>query len=153
MKCLPSDKIPHARGSVLHDWHAEILAIRGLNLALIQECHNLTESHEFQSLYVRRRDPSELLSSAGLQPFAIHEDVKIHMYCSEAPCGDASMELTMNAQQDPTPWTLPARRSEQEDPISLLNGRSYFSELGVVRRKPCMDIDCRTFSDELMVET
>ncbi|MCJ1474947.1 hypothetical protein MMC13_003607 [Lambiella insularis] len=42
----------------------------------------------------------------------------------------------MSAQQDPTPWTRPMSKSEEEDPAVLLNGRAYFSELGVVRRKP-----------------
>ena len=39
------------------------------------------------------------------------------------------MELTMNAQQDATPWA-------GTDSAGLLNGRGHFSELGVVRRKP-----------------
>jgi len=64
-------------------------------------------------------------------PFAIQDDVKIYMYCSEAPCGDASMELIMAAQDDATPWEKPADTDSDG-----LTGRGYFSELGVVRRKP-----------------
>ena len=56
------------------------------------------------------------------------------MYCSEAPCGDASMELIMAAQEDPTPWAVPQAVDGNSD---ALTGRGYFSELGVVRRKPC----------------
>jgi tRNA-specific adenosine deaminase 1 len=75
------------------------------------------------------------------QPFVIKQDVNIHMYCSEAPCGDASMELIMQAQEDPTPWQLPELASDVlsdgVDETSLeLKGRGFFSELGIVRRKP-----------------
>jgi tRNA-specific adenosine deaminase 1 len=71
------------------------------------------------------------------------------MYCSEAPCGDASMELVMDAQEDATPWTSPpptisavpsdttnSPDSTTEAAISALRGRSNFSALGLVRLKP-----------------
>jgi tRNA-specific adenosine deaminase 1 len=79
------------------------------------------------------------------------------MYCSEAPCGDASMELVMDAQEDATPWTtapptaspstalptaLPTASSSTTPPSPLpptaqaLRGRSNFSLLGAVRCKP-----------------
>jgi len=41
------------------------------------------------------------------------------------------MELIMAAQDDATPWTKPAI-----DVDAAMTGRGYFSELGVVRRKP-----------------
>lgn len=51
------------------------------------------------------------------------------------------MELTMAAQDNDTPWTLPNESPEiYGNPASAvenaLKGRGYFSELGVVRRKP-----------------
>ncbi|KAI7200695.1 hypothetical protein KC343_g8582 [Hortaea werneckii] len=49
------------------------------------------------------------------------------MYVSDAPCGDASMELVMREQEDDTPW----ERAEDGMP-----GRGNFDRLGVVRRKP-----------------
>ena len=113
MKCLPATKVSDAKGRTLHDSHAEILAIRCLNHFLIQECKRQ------QSLYVARQDSN--------QPFGITPGTRFHMYCSEAPCGDSSMELTIRAQKDPTPW--PVRHD-------ALMGRGYFSELGIVRRKP-----------------
>jgi tRNA-specific adenosine deaminase 1 len=134
MKCLPIHKIPHAKGCILHDWHAEVLAIRGLNAFLIQECLDLAKSTEYTSPYLCRRSSD----SSRFQPFTLREALRIQMYCSEAPCGDASMELVMNAQEDATPWELPAHddRTLEETP---LRGRGYFSELGRVRRKPCMN--------------
>ena len=137
MKCLPSSKISQARGFVLHDWHAEILAIRGFNAFLLQECHSLASAPSSLSPYIRHRGPNEISSSLGLQPFAVRENLKIHMYCSEAPCGDASMELVMNAQEDATPWPVPKVDQEQNNLGNSLNGRGYFSKLGRVRRKPC----------------
>ncbi|MCJ1398203.1 hypothetical protein MMC11_001400 [Xylographa trunciseda] len=136
MKCLPSIKIPQAHGFVLHDWHAEVLAIRGLNHFLIQECHDLAQSPKSHSPFVRWRDTSELSAYRGLQPFTIRESWKMHMYCSEAPCGDASMELTMDAQPDATPWRHEIIVEEREKLGTTLKGRGFFSELGIVRRKP-----------------
>jgi len=53
--------------------------------------------------------------------------------------GDASMELTMAAQEDATPWDSEALPLDEETPVNtqpILHGRSYFSALGTVRRKP-----------------
>ncbi|KAK0625630.1 tRNA-specific adenosine deaminase 1 [Lasiodiplodia hormozganensis] len=145
MKCLPASKVPSAHGVVLHDWHAEILALRAFNRFLVDECAALVSSGARVSDFVRRRDADEISRSVP-QPFAVRSDVEIHMYCSEAPCGDASMELTMDAQEDPTPWSLPANPTSaapSEDVV--LRGRGYFSELGVVRRKPAaLLLDPRT---------
>lgn len=80
-------------------------------------------------------------------PFLWRDDVTLHMYCSEAPCGDASMELVIAAQDDAAPWDAPLSRqmmdksgistpSPESMPDLLLLGRACFSHLGVVRRKP-----------------
>ncbi|KAF2774028.1 tRNA-specific adenosine deaminase [Teratosphaeria nubilosa] len=144
MKCLPKDKLHLAQGNVLHDWHAEVLAVRAFNRWLVDECANLADPHEgAASAWVRRRQKgqesrrghdnaaAEIAQSSEKrhwqgQPFELLEDVQIHMYCSEAPCGDASMELTMAAQEDATPWL------RQEE----MPGRGNFDRLGIVRRKP-----------------
>lgn len=138
MKCLPARSIPEAGGYVLHDWHAEVLAIRALNRFLIQECYDMAKTPEATSAVLRRRTALETSAGRGLQPFTLHEHVKIYMYCSEAPCGDASMELTMNAQDDATPWPVPSEdASSINSSTEILKGRGYFSQLGIVRRKPC----------------
>ena len=137
MKCLPVQQVSQARGLVLHDWHAEILAIRGFNHFLIQECHDLAGSNSSASRYIRRHESSKASISRGPQPFTIREDVEFHMYCSEAPCGDASMELIMASQADATPWVLPEPPDYATHFSDSLKGRGYFSELGIVRRKPC----------------
>ncbi|KAI0173641.1 adenosine deaminase/editase [Hypoxylon sp. FL1284] len=149
MKCLPASKIPQAFGSVLHDWHAEVLAIRAFNHFVLDECKVMLQQHS--SEFLRRRTSDEMAAGArgaegqwNGQPFAWREDFRLYMYCSEAPCGDASMELIMAAQEDATPWDMPPAVSGPETAtvtreVSLeptLPGRAYFSQLGVVRRKP-----------------
>ncbi|KNG51049.1 trna-specific adenosine deaminase [Stemphylium lycopersici] len=130
--------------NVLHDWHAEVVAIRAFNRFLLDECLLISSPPYPTSDFIKQPDTEEHAS----QPFAIRDDVSIHMYCSEAPCGDASMELTMAAQEDATPWTSeaptiqaltsssPGVQSENENSASALRGRSNFSHLGVVRAKP-----------------
>lgn len=152
MKCLPSKKLPLARGNVLHDWHAEVLAIRAFNRFLLDELL-LTLSPPYLGSAILRPRSDEERTPAEPQPFALREDVQIHMYCSEAPCGDASMELTMSLQADATPWTTPtstvtgsATSTGDEPTQSALRGRSHFSHLGLVRCKPSRPDAPPTFS-------
>lgn len=143
MKCLPQNKLASANGNILHDWHAEVVAIRTFNRFLLDQCL-LTSTPPFpESNFIRQRTTVER-SDHEPQPFTIREDVQIHMYCSEAPCGDASMELIMDAQDDATPWTsapptISSALSESSAPAEstgALRGRSNFSLLGTVRCKP-----------------
>ena len=135
MKCLPSSKSSLLEsGTVLHDWHAEILAIRAFNHFLLQECRQLASLPNYESPILRWRHARDMSEAQDTQPFGIDEGLRIMMYCSEAPCGDASMELVMEGQQDPTPW--PVAIPDEQASSSLL-GRGSFSQLGVVRRKPC----------------
>lgn len=177
---MSASHIPRCRGLVLHDCHAEILAIRAFNYWLLTEC-NSVQSREKQlpsghdtpdnekvpdSPFIQRRKTEEDEDGIGTPPtewppFEIRPDIKIYMYCTCAPCGDASMELCMAAQEDATPWEV----LQQEGPLpetqdaevpgteTLLDGRAHFSLLGVVRRKPArMDAEStrsKSCSDKL----
>ncbi|KAF1971913.1 adenosine-deaminase [Bimuria novae-zelandiae CBS 107.79] len=145
MKCLPSSKLPLAKGNALHDWHAEVLAIRAFNRFLLDELlFILTPPHPESTILRPRREEERTPTSP--QAFTIREDVQLHMYCSEAPCGDASMELTMSLQEDATPWTTPVSTvtstsdtdtdAARDTTLIALRGRSHFSHLGLVRCKP-----------------
>ena len=135
MKCLPCSKSSLLQsGTVLHDWHAEILAIRAFNHFLLQECYQLASCATYQSPILRWTQVRKMSEAQDVQPFCIHDGLRIMMYCSEAPCGDASMELVKEAQDDPTPWPV-AIPDEKATPGLL--GRGSFSQLGIVRRKPC----------------
>ena len=139
MKCLPSNKLPLAHGNILHDWHAEIVAIRAFNRYLLDECILTSMPPYSPSEIIRQRIPEEFTQrTSEQQPFTIREDITLHMYCSEAPCGDASMELTMALQEDATPWVSapPTLSSTADHEPSALRGRSNFSLLGIVRAKP-----------------
>ena len=89
MKCLPASKLPQIHGFALHDWHAEIVAIRAFNRLLLDECRRLlSQPAEPSNLVVRRHiDDQELDGEEYAKPiFIMREDVHLYMYCSEAPC-------------------------------------------------------------------
>jgi len=94
MKCLPASKLPQANGVAVHDWHAEILALRAFNYFVLQECQRLAAAGDERitsSEFLRRRTSSGVSSPSSSsfwhsQPFTWREDVTLHMYCSEAPC-------------------------------------------------------------------
>ena len=134
MKCLSASiSRDKALSHVLHDWHAEIVAIRAFNHFLLQEARTLASDPTSKSAILHRRMLDEIAQDSSRHRYAIHEDIKIVMYCSEAPCGDASMELVMEAQEDPTPWPVDAVAENLTLPLL---GRGSFSQLGVIRRKP-----------------
>ncbi|KAI1436920.1 adenosine deaminase/editase [Xylaria sp. CBS 124048] len=148
MKCLPASKLSQAQGNVLHDWHAETLAIRAFNRFVLDECLALANGSKSSSEFLRWRDRDEMGTTTpphdgdgadGVhwhgQPFTWREDVLLHMYCSEAP---------LASQSDATPWDLPipepqdtpASPASPAAPETILPGRAYFSKLGIIRRKP-----------------
>ncbi|KAM0246793.1 hypothetical protein ACHAQJ_010106 [Trichoderma viride] len=151
MKCLPASRLAEAKGVAIHDWHAEVLAMRTFNRFVLDECQSIVDNgHDNSEAVLQRNDAVDVDGGNGgyTRPFRVKDDVKLHMYCSEAPCGDASMELIMAAQEDDSPWQLPPSTSASTQPIpsetesglseveSALPGRAYFSQLGIVRRKP-----------------
>ena len=154
MKCLPRHKLETAAGCILHDSHAETLAIRSFNQYLLSEAAKMSRCRtrnttndfkaiEYESDIIVYREKATLASINGDKrdwqpPFKIREDVSIFMYCSEAPCGDASMELVMNKQNNKTSWPIETDVNREEIHMGELKGRSHFSQLGVVRRKPGM---------------
>lgn len=80
---MPAAAIPEAGGIVLHDCHAETVAIRAFNRYLVNSCHQLAINGPQSGSVVERRQPH----STAKQLFSIRDDVKILMYCSEVPCG------------------------------------------------------------------
>ena len=85
MKCLPASKICKANGVALHDWHAEVLALRAFNRFILDECRRLAQDDSAGSDYLQRRTKADL-SFISPQPFSWRESLTLHMYCSEAPC-------------------------------------------------------------------
>lgn len=130
-KCLPASAITKCDGSVLHDCHAEILAFRGLNLWLLQECKRMLVDDTFVSKVLE-----ETCVGTSSPPFKIKRGVEIFLFSTEAPCGDASMELLMssNSSNSSEAWSQDSLAIDLQSGIPL--GRGHFSHLGVMRRKP-----------------
>ena len=137
-KCLAASALPKCQGLVLHDSHAEILALRGFNHWLLREVQAILTDAAYQSPFLEAAfEPSAAnyhqhdlpISQA---PFRLKSHVSIHFFTTEAPCGDASMEILMESLPtgEAQPWPT------DQTTLSALQGRGHFSMLGYVRRKP-----------------
>lgn len=128
-KCLPVSSIPKCRGTVLHDSHAEVLALRAFNLFLLSEMDRTLQTTDYESKWVECQRGTSLTQA---KPFLMRSNVSIHLFSTEAPCGDASMGLLIGSmsQGNSESWPEPLSAEPQ------LHGRGYFSMLGAVRRKP-----------------
>jgi tRNA-specific adenosine deaminase 1 len=121
---------------VLHDSHAEVLALRALNRFLLSEVLAILQRRDVAYVspvvcYCNDDSDQGQENSYPHQPFQIRPNVSIWMFSTEAPCGDASMEILMGEKEgDVEPW------DKEPDPKEILHGRGYFSALGKVRRKP-----------------
>jgi len=140
-KSLPVSALPKCKGLVLHDCHAEILALRGLNYWLLTEVERLLSDDEYESQWLEVTS-STRSGSTSQPPFRFRQGVELSLFSTEAPCGDASMELLMAASEaagrDISPWPTAATHkgasSISEKALPL--GRGCFSDLGALRRKP-----------------
>ncbi|CDK28145.1 unnamed protein product [Kuraishia capsulata CBS 1993] len=124
MKVMPDAKIKEkSHGRMVHDCHAEILALRAFNGWLIEECKDLSEDNPM----LERTD----------QGISLRREWKFALYVSELPCGDCSMSNVVHDMEqkgeDTTPWT----NYDTEGIHSAdSRGRGGFSQLGMVRTKP-----------------
>ncbi|KIY00164.1 uncharacterized protein Z520_03849 [Fonsecaea multimorphosa CBS 102226] len=130
-KCLPASALPRCKGFVVHDSHAEILALRGFNRWLLSELEAVLGDPDYKSPYLEFSPRDEAGVSVG-GPFRLKDNVTIYFFTTEAPCGDASMEILMESfpAGDTSPWSVDSNTA------TPLQGRGYFSLLGYVRRKP-----------------
>ncbi|WBW73403.1 tRNA specific adenosine-37 deaminase Tad1 [Schizosaccharomyces osmophilus] len=118
---IPISKIePYQFGSILHDCHAEILALRCFNRVLLEHC----------KLYNDEPSRAWLLEKKNEGKLRLRRNLKLHLYVSECPCGDASMELLASSLENSEPWNL-ASLADQP-----MRGRSDFGQLSIVRTKP-----------------
>lgn len=139
-KCLPVSALPRCSGLVLHDSHAEVLALRGFNYWLLSELRKTIEDPGYLSRFIEQSSLEASTSSSGVpgqapsRPFKLRSSVSIHLFTTEAPCGDASMELLMESM--PPGTTEPWEHDGVDESKEILQGRGHFSMLGFVRRKP-----------------
>lgn len=121
VKAMPDTKLNISKGTVVHDSHAEILCIRGFNRFVLKECEKALKG---SSDYISRSTNGKFEAIPGL---------KIHLYISEAPCGDSSLSNTVERSLDEEEWKDSSKPIVQSGP---LRGREYFRETGLVRTKP-----------------
>lgn len=81
-KCINGEFISMS-GTTLNDLHAEILAVRGCRLFILNELERVMSAGNVESVEtVLQRDPD----SNG---YMMKPNVKLHLFISSAPCGDA----------------------------------------------------------------
>ena len=86
-------------GYLLIDCHAEILARRSLQRTLMKEIMWHLRGDQTKKAFI-------LSMSAGAdRKFSIAEGIRIHMYVSEAPCGDASILVDEHEIGAKVHWT------------------------------------------------
>ncbi|ANB15960.1 Tad1p [Sugiyamaella lignohabitans] len=129
VKAIPNASLPKCHGMVLHDMHAEILAIRGFNRFLLEECLKAVEQRSDYILYDKQRHSED----GSRYMFFAKSKLKIYLYVSEAPCGDASMSLISSGQQDA--WADPVSRIDGVE-SGIVRGRDHCFQVGLTRTKP-----------------
>lgn len=114
LKAMPEKVISGCGGTILHDMHAEVLALRGFNRWLLAQAASLRAPAE--NWWVERS------SKSG--KFKARENMRVFLYVSAPPCGDASMSLFAGETWASRPEGL------------LIRGRNHFDCLGYIRTKP-----------------
>lgn len=84
-KCTPAIKYS-ARGELLHDTHAEVLARRGAVRWLMEEMGRMNNSAEYTSDWLSRADSESAKDSDGAPPYQLQSSASLHMYISTLPC-------------------------------------------------------------------
>ncbi|KAJ3365727.1 hypothetical protein GGF32_008125 [Allomyces javanicus] len=125
LKCLNESS---ASATTVNDSHAEVICRRSFCCFLYQEIARACGS---TSKYVQRVD--------GSPTFRLGPHVRAHLYISQSPCGDASLDALAEQQADDT--EAHAQRTEHKrdqygHETGALRGRNLFDRLGVLRTKP-----------------
>ncbi|KAM9925398.1 hypothetical protein OXX59_003889 [Metschnikowia pulcherrima] len=153
VKALPDEVRSFSNGYMVHDMHAEILCLRLFNRYLMEEvkgdCPRLllesatanTESVTPMYRLGTREGPEEAgksdtnagpehikNSESQSETYRLKPSMKLALYISEPPCGDASMSHVATGQ---TAWEEPAQKRQK-----VIRGRANFGHLGTVRTKP-----------------
>lgn len=140
VKATPNDELKRSYGKIIHDCHAEILALRGLNSVILKHVEYIMEGQE-----------SDLLIKSDLPgKFKWRANLVLLLFISKLPCGDASMyglkessisngnEVNYN-DSDEAQYLDPSIKT-------ILRGRSNFGKKGFVRSKPGRSDSKITFS-------
>lgn len=134
VKALPDVLIQRSQGRLVHDCHAEILAIRGFNTVLLEHINYLSRE---------QCKETDLIEKTPDGNYVMKSKWHLALYTSTIPCGDASMKDLLNS--DATASTLTQENLfEKNSEVqwidqrikTILRGRFNYDRLGVVRTKP-----------------
>ncbi|SCU95551.1 LADA_0G16204g1_1 [Lachancea dasiensis] len=127
VKATPNLELGRSDGKILHDCHAEILAVRGFNTVLMRQAIMLQDGRHSEADCDLIEKSTEGLAVKGSWSFAL--------YVSRAPCGDASMDLL---KSDDSASFTEDDHCQYADPNvkTVLRGRFNYKKRGFVRTKP-----------------
>lgn len=128
VKAMPDQVRDYSLGWIVHDMHAEILSLRLLNRFLVEEIVTMESGQSHANL---------LEEGDGDLRYKLREGIKLALYISEPPCGDASMGLL---SEDKSAWEQETKRRK------VVRGRAHFDLQGIVRTKPGRADSRPTFS-------
>ncbi|KAI0761707.1 adenosine deaminase/editase [Irpex lacteus] len=123
-KCLPASKLGHG-GDLVHDSHAEVLARRGAVRFLMEEVHRAADT---------TRGSRWLEWSEG--KYRLRDGVKVHLYVSTPPCGDASTRYLASFQDKAMAALKDSAAPVELEAGAAARGRDGYSLYGVLRTKP-----------------
>jgi tRNA-specific adenosine deaminase 1 len=114
VSCATGTKCTAARndqGCILHDSHAEVLTRRGLVRVLWKEIVQLQKQEQSNTKsspsetgtasddnLILEASPSPSTSTTAPNQFRLRSSVRLHLYISDSPCGDASIYALGNNQ-------------------------------------------------------
>lgn len=130
-KVLPTSRYSF-RGDSLHDSHAEVIARRAFMCWLYEELARCNGEVGYESEWIQTLSEGQ----ASSWQYELKRGVRVYLYVSTVPCGDASTRFlarfqdeAMAALKDSVNWsTLP--------PNIASRGRDNYSLYGVLRTKP-----------------
>ncbi|KAJ7755671.1 adenosine deaminase/editase [Mycena maculata] len=128
-KCLPATRLP-VDGESVHDSHAEVLARRGAVRWFLEEigrCRTTSDGDAFRSDWISLSDDGR---------YALKDGVRLALYVSTVPCGDASMRFLASSQDEEMAALKDSGKHPATDPSSAARGRDNYSLWGVLRTKP-----------------
>lgn len=133
-KCLGHEVVKNDRmGCLISDSHAEVLARRCFKRYLFKSLISLmTNPQDDQSIILKRND--FIGQNIHHKPFGLKPCMRIHMFMTDAPCGDASIyECATETPQINYTGAKKSMTSTRDG--SLLWEKETTQEIGVVRLK------------------
>ncbi|KOG99293.1 tRNA-specific adenosine deaminase [Saccharomyces eubayanus] len=131
VKALPDSELQRSGGKLLHDCHAEILALRGANTVFLNRIKNWDLTNGDDLIESNNEIPPK---------FKLKDKWKLALYISRLPCGDASMDfLNDNCRSDDDFLEIDDNDIFQyvnPNVKTILRGRLNFNRKNVVRTKP-----------------